>query len=267
MKLKGLEIIRKSFKKIKKYVKVLASFFRASIIRYNNYKIEYIYSLSTIIPFLITLFFWKILEDSIEGWSFNDLALLTLMGAILSTLIELGGFWGVMLWFDRNDRGNLALMITKPINPLIYLHGINFFPGSIPKLIFYLMLLITFIIQNNISISILSVVGVVFSYIVFFLFLGIIECIIIAFDKAAIPLFYTIIDIFKIADKPIDLSSVLGVVLTFFVPLTFAALIPSKILYEGRELALFSFIMTVVMLIMFSLSYRFAMKRFEAVGG
>ena len=254
-----------------KEIKIILRFFKAAVERYNNYKIEYIYSLIVMLPILFPAIMWYFIvgKGSIAGWTFNKLLSLSLFYGIFVSFLDSIGFWNVWVWLEREERVGLSSMLTKPINPLLYVYGINFFPASVIKLILFIIMLGYLAITNSIELSTQFIIITILSFTSVFLFLSSIIALMLSYDKSATPLMYIIWNFLRIGDMPVSSIGGIGsLILTYIIPVAFMAVVPAKALeLNDYSMLLPSFLMVVVMYVLLKLSLWHSMKRFEAVGG
>ncbi len=257
--------------KMIKEAKIIFRFFKAAVERYNNYKVEYLYALLVTFPVFFPAVMWYFIvgEGSIAGWTFNKLLSLSIFYGIFISFLDTFGFWNVWTWLDREDRVVLTSMLTKPINPLLYVYGINFFPGGIVKLIIFVISLSFLIITNNLEVGFAFIIILFFSFLSVFLFLSSIIAIMLSYDKSATPLMYIVWNFLKVGDFPVSsIGGIGGLVLTYIIPVAFMAVIPAKALeLNDYSMLLPSFFMVVVMYALLKLGLWHSMKRFESVGG
>ncbi len=254
-----------------KELRILLRFLKIAIEKYNNYKVEYLYSLILVIPILLPALMWYLIvgDGEIAGWNFNKLLSLSIFYGIFLSFLDIIGFWNVWVWIEREERTLLTLILTKPINPLIYVYGMNMFPGGIVKLIIFLMILYSMILTHNFHVSLEFLIITFFSFVSVFLFLSSIIAIMLSYDKSATPLMYIIWNFLRLGDMPISsIGGGAGAILTYIIPVAFTAVVPAKALETGDySMLLSSIIMTIIMFVVLKMSLKHSLKRFEAVGG
>lgn len=254
-----------------KSLRIFYRFLKSNIEVYNNYKIEYVYSLLLLFPVLFPSILWYLIvgDGEIAGWGFKELLSLNIFYGVLVSLLDFVGFWNVWVWLEREGRKNLSLMLTKPINILYYLLGINLFPASLPKIAVYLLMIGYLALSQGFELSLIFILTMLFSTLAVLSFLMSIIAFMLSFDKSATPLMYVTWNFMRIGDLPINtVGGALGILLTYIFPVAFMAVVPAQALKtQDPFLLLSSIFVFIVMAILLKIVLRYSLERFEAIGG
>ncbi len=252
---------------------MLLRFWKIAFEKYNQYKIEYIYSISMSLPQILFLpLMWYFLTDggsaTLLGWKFHSLVSIGIVYGIVLSVLDLIGYWDVWMWFANEGRVLLSTILTKPVNPLLYIYGLNFFPGGFIKLLIMLSALYVLTL-HGLTITPQFVLMVIIGILIIINVANIFLAMFVAFDKEANALNRLFWSFLRYGDLPVtSLSGTLGFVLTFIIPVAFVGAVPSTVLelkdysyiLPGIVMALVTFILSIII-------WKFALRRFEAVGG
>lgn len=178
------------------------------------------------------------------------------------------GYWDVLLWYLREGRTLLVSILSKPINPLLYMYGMNLFPGGVIKFLLMVAGFIFLVNALHFSISLSFILLLSLATLSWINITNTALACFVAFDKAAEPIIRLLWIFLSYGDMPLtELKGIGGFLLTYIVPIAFVAAVPAEALRSNAYPLTEAFLVYVATLLLSWLSWKLAMKRFEAIGG
>lgn len=253
-------------RKIKQLIKI-------GLERYNQYKIEYIYTLLFLgVELLFVLMWYGLLGlngGTLAGWTFPKIAILMFLYNLVNTLVEMVGYYDMRNLLIGGKRAQISILLTKPIHPFLYSSLRYFYLPGLLKALIYTGFIIYIFYAYSITLSLSFFILVIYAFILHGILMYIIPLLYIAYEKNAEFIRYLLESFAYNANMPYTaLEGLWGVVFRFVVPIAFMAAIPAfcvdafcpKYIVTGGVVVLVFLALTKLLSI-------YAWKRFEAVGG
>ncbi len=266
-------LLERAIKSIAKHAKISYLLFKIGIEKANQYAIEWVYIVVTGFLNLISLYLWYYLTNQgttpFNGWSFMSLAVLTLTFNFIGDILVFIGLTSLLsMASSPKEKAMLSTVLTKPVHPIMYMMNRYY---DIQEVIHILIniLALSFILylqpQNLLPYLLASVLGLI----ILFLMNYTIFAFVLAFDRGADALVsfnWSLID-----EGMLPLTETKGALkffFTFVYSVIFAAAVPAKVFATGDvSLLLPGLVVVAILIIASKLIYKWAWKRFEAVGG
>ncbi|MEM4367067.1 MAG: ABC-2 family transporter protein [Candidatus Anstonellales archaeon] len=255
-------------------IKIAYRFLLNSLKRYEQYRIELVYSVMTLlIGVFITPAMWYVVtgggKNLLSGWSFEYLTILSMSYSMMFAFMDALGYWDIWIWFEKEGRKLLSNILTKPLHPLFYMYGLNLFPYGIIQFMLNAIALFSFAAYTGVEITACFLVMILLGALIMFNLLNIMLATYLVFDKVAKPLMRVGWALVRYGNMPLgDLKGAFQVLFSFIIPIAFVAALPVEALISNDCGPLLpSAVMALLSTLLLALMWNFGLRRFEAVGG
>ncbi len=253
---------------------VISQFIRIAIRRHEQYKAKYLQTIVIGISQIILYpLLWYFITDSgkktLLSWDLNSLVTLSIIATIANSFMHAIGLNRVWDWYYTEGKIKLTNILTKPINHLIYIYGINLNLEGILEFLLTLTIFLLYIYYQQINISLEFMISAVLGVATLINTFNILFSLYISHYKEARFITSLVNPFLKYTNLPLtETSGILRFTLTFIIPVIFIAAVPASIIELKDPSQIYTEV--IVFLVTYIASYgswKYAMKKFDAMGG